>query len=178
MYVIITINKSFQSSESNQICSYDRFASQINSIQGITNVENLWFVLFGTWNDKLITNELVQKIETMFGIDFQNCHKHGFVLMLLYHDLRQIRKTTNNSVNALCEMTLQKFTVNHKVVGNNYYNKRNKMKFKEDFKKHRDANAGKQLHNTFCDANNRPDLKLELEEACMSQKVKPDWKLL
>ena len=48
------------------------------------------------------------------------------------------------------------------------------MKFKEDFKKHRDGNTGKQLCNEYCDANNRPDSKVELEEVDTSPKVKPD----
>ena len=52
------------------------------------------------------------------------------------------------------------------------------MKFKEDFNNHRDGDAGKQLYNKFCDSKNRPDLKVELEEVDMSQKAKPDWKLL
>ena len=52
------------------------------------------------------------------------------------------------------------------------------MQHKEDFKKHREGNTGKQLHNELCDNNDRPDLKVELEEADSSQKEEPDWKLL
>ena len=144
-HMSIAINKKLQSSGSNQICSYDEFVLWITSIQGAINVETLWFVLFGTWDNKLITYEFVQKIKTMFGIDLQNYHKHGFILTLLNHALRQIRKKTNNDVNTLCGMTLQKITVNHKVLENNYCNKRKRMQFKEDFKNHRDGNAGKQV---------------------------------
>ena len=75
-------------------------------------------------------------------------------------------------------MRLKKSTVNRKALGKNYYDKRKRMQFKEDFKKYRDGNAGKQLHNEFCDAHNRPDLKVELEYMDTSQKVKPDCKLL
>ena len=42
------------------------------------NVETLWFVLLGTWDDEKVTVQLVQKIKTMFGVDFQNYHKHSF----------------------------------------------------------------------------------------------------
>ena len=63
----------------------------------------------------------------MLGIDFQSYHKHGFALTLVNHALRKIRKTISNSLNALCEMKLQKSTVNHKVAGKNYYNRRKKM---------------------------------------------------
>ena len=100
-------------SESNRIFGYDELVSWINSIQGVMDVETLWFLLFGTWDDKKVVDELVHKIKTMFGIDFQNYHKHGFVLTLLNHALRKIRKMISNSMSALCGMTLQKSTETH-----------------------------------------------------------------
>ena len=75
-------------------------------------------------------------------------------------------------------MALQKSTEKQKIEGKSHHNKRKKMQHKEDFKKNRDGNAGKQRHNKFCDNNNRPDLNVELEEADLSQKEEPDWKLL
>ena len=39
-------------------------------------------------------------------------------------------------------------------------------------------NAGKQQHYKFCDNDNCPDLKVELEEVESSQMEEPDWKLL
>ena len=52
------------------------------------------------------------------------------------------------------------------------------MQHKEDLKKHREGNAGKQRYNKFCDSNNRPDLKVKLEEVDLSQKEEPNWKHL
>ena len=78
MCMIIAMNQSLQSSGSNRICICDELESWININQGAMNVENLWFDLFGNWDDKKVTDELVQKIKTMFGIDFQNHHRHGF----------------------------------------------------------------------------------------------------
>ena len=173
-HMIIAINKSLNASGSNQFCSYDTFVSWITSIEGMLNVEMLWFVLFRTWDDKLITNELAKKTKTMLDVDFQNYHKHNFLRTLLNYALRQIRKTINNRMNALHGMTLQKSTVHHKVLRKNYYDKRKKMKFKEDFKKFRDCNARKKLCNKFYDAKNRPELKVEFEEVDISMKVKPD----
>ena len=49
--IIIKMNvineiKTNNSSGSNQIFSYDEFSSWITSIEGVANVETLWFVLF------------------------------------------------------------------------------------------------------------------------------------
>ena len=52
MHMIVTINRSLQSSGSNCICSYHELSSWINSIQGMMIVDTLQFVLFGTWVDK------------------------------------------------------------------------------------------------------------------------------
>ena len=62
----------------------------------------------------------------MLGVDFLNYQKPGFVVTLLNYSLRQIRKTIDNSMNAVRGMTLQKSTVTYKLVGKNYYNKRKK----------------------------------------------------
>ena len=40
--------------------------------------------------------------------------------------------------------------------------------------KFRDGKAGKKLHNKFCDANNHPELKMEMEEVAITQKKKLD----
>ena len=106
----------------------------------------------------------------MFGEDFPHYQKPGFIITLLNWSLRQIRKTINNGLNILCRMTQQKSTVNHKVAG--------KITFEEDFMKFQDGNAGKQHHNKIFDANNRPELKVEMEEVDITQKKTPDWTFL
>ena len=80
----------------------------------------------------------------------------------------------SNSMNTLHGMTLHKSTEKHTIEGKSYYNKRKKIKHKEDLKKHRDGNAGKQLCNKFCDNNNHPGLKVEFEELDLSQKKELD----
>ena len=60
----------------------------------------------------------------MFGIDFSNHQKHGFVVTLASYSLCQLWKTINNFMNAACGMTLQKSTDAHKVAGQNNHTKR------------------------------------------------------
>ena len=43
------------------------------------------------------------------------------------------------------------------------------------FMKFWDGNAGKRLHNKFCESNNHPELKVKMEEVGMALKEKPDW---
>ena len=81
-YVVTIINEHLNSSGSVLECSYDALSSYITTIEDTTHEEKLWFVLFGTWDDKTITNELVKKIKSMFGIDFCNHQKHGFIVTL------------------------------------------------------------------------------------------------
>ena len=60
----------------------------------------------------------------MFGADFPNYQKPGLIVRFLNCSLRKTRKTTNNRMNALCGIILQKSIVTHKVVSKNYYNER------------------------------------------------------
>ena len=62
--------------------------------------------IFGTWDDKLTMNKLIMKIKSMFGVDFSNCQKHGFVATLANCALRQMRKTIVNSMHVTHGMIL------------------------------------------------------------------------
>ena len=46
------------------------------------------------------------------------------------------------------------------------------------FVKFRDGNTGKRLHNKFCESNNPPEQKIEMEEVDTTLKEKPDWTVL
>ena len=126
MHMVVAINKILNLSGSTKTCSYDAFLSWIISIEGIKNAKPLWSVLFRAWDDEIITNKFVVKIKSMFGVGFPNHQKPGFLVTLLNHSLKQIRKTINNSMSPLCGMTQEKSIVTHKVVGKNYYDKRKK----------------------------------------------------
>ena len=144
----------------------------------MTNVETVWFILFGTWDDKKVLDELVQKNKTIFGMDFKNYHKHGFVLTLLNSAVRKIRKWCLKVWTLCVKWRYKNPLKTHKIEVKLHYGKRKKIKCKEDFKKHRNGNAVKKLCNKFCDNDNHSDLKVELEEVDLSQKEEPEWKLL
>ena len=72
-HMVTIINECLNSSGSSPMCRYDTFLSWITTIEGVTSEETLWFVLVGTWDDKIMINKMVIKIKSMFGIDFSNC---------------------------------------------------------------------------------------------------------
>ena len=78
-------------------------------------------------------------------------------------------------MNALCGISLQKSYNKHKVEGKDYYYKRKKMEYKDNFKKFHDDNTGIKYFNNFCESNNHADLKVEIEEVDASQKKEPNW---
>ena len=114
----------------------------------------------------------------MFGVDFSNCQKHGFFVTLANYSLRQLRKNINNSMNAICRMTLKKSNDAYKVADKNCHTKRKKQMYKNKFVKFRDGNAGKKCFNKHCDANKHPELKVEMDEVDITQKENPDWRIL
>ena len=69
-------------------------------------------------------------------------------------------------------------TVNHKVLGKNYYNKRKKMTCVNAFVKFRDVDGGKRLHKKFCESNDNPELNVRIEEVDMTLKKTTDWTVL
>ena len=71
-HVVTLINECLDSSGSRVLCSVTEFLSWIALIEGTTHEETLWFVLFGTWDDKITMNKSVIKIKSMFGVDFSN----------------------------------------------------------------------------------------------------------
>ena len=85
----------------------------------------------------------------MFGVDFSNYQKHGFVITLSNCTLYQMRKTINNSMNATRGMTLQKSTDAHKVVGKNYHIKGKKQKYENELMMFRDSSAEKNSQQTL-----------------------------
>ena len=110
----------------------------------------------------------------MFGVDFSNCQKHGFVATLANCALRQMRKTIVNSMHVTHGMILQKSTDAHKVGGKNYYSKRKNKKYKNEFMKFRDGNIEKIIYNKRCEYNKYPELKVNVEEVDTTLKENSD----
>ena len=73
-------------------------------------------------------------------------------------------------------MTINKAFENNIAPGKRHTKKRTKGKFYEECVHYPDGNAGRSLHNAFCEETNRPELKIEIPKIDVSKKMKPDWK--
>ena len=144
-HMVTLVNERFDSSGSSILCSFNVFLSWIITIEGVVHKDTLWFVPFGTWDDKLMVNKLVLKIKSMFSIEFCNYQKHGVFITLANYSLLQLQKNINNSMYVTCGIALQKSIYTHKVAGKICYTKRKEKICKNEFANFRDGNSIKHI---------------------------------
>ena len=158
--------------------NFDDFQDYLETRNAILNLQSIWHVLFGHWDSKEELFKAVEKIKILFGIDFQDYDQGGFILILIKHCLRQIRKRAANIMNAKYGLTLQKSATNHKQEGKNWSLKRKPGQYKDDFIHWRNGNASKSKCNAFCDKEKIPQIKVKMDKVNTSNKVKPNWEML